>query len=223
MVSNRHPFVAREGWVFLAGALLLAALGMVGLGLVAALPLLALVLFLAFLYRDPARKIPAVPLGVVCPADGWVDDIQQTQDPFNERPCHRLTIRMRPFGVYSLRGPIEGKIIKLWSPEADTPAAERRYALWLQTDEGDDIVWAIRSGHVKAKPHCYVQPGERIGQGQRCGFLFLGGTVEVYLPINSRLQVAVGDRLVAGESILATLVHQHTVVVPPFEGDVATR
>jgi phosphatidylserine decarboxylase len=57
-------------------------------------------------------------------------------------------------------------------------------------------------------PHCYVRVGERVGQGQRCGHVPMGGVVEVYLPPNSRVLVTPGSQLKAGSDVIATLVHK---------------
>jgi len=56
-------------------------------------------------------------------------------------------------------------------------------------------------------PRCYVHSGERIGQGQRCGIVPFGALVDVYVPLNSKVDIKVGDHVRAGSDTLATLVH----------------
>ena len=67
---------------------------------------------------------------------------------------------------------------------------------------------AIYTRVLPRRPHCYVQSGERIGQGQRCGFMSFGARLEVYVPTNSRIDIEVGERVRAGESVIAHFIHQ---------------
>jgi phosphatidylserine decarboxylase len=78
----------------------------------------------------------------------------------------------------------------------------------LQTDEGDDLVMVMHRGALRNLPQCYVQVGERVGQGQRCGYVSMGGRVEVYLPCNSRPLAKPGSQVRAGADVIATLVHK---------------
>jgi len=87
------------------------------------------------------------------------------------------------------------------------------YAQWIQSDEKDDLVLVIEVNSRMPRPKCYVQSGERIGQGQRCGFIRFGSRVDVLIPVTSRISVSVGDDVLAGSDIIATLVHAK--VVPP--------
>ena len=82
-----------------------------------------------------------------------------------------------------------------------------RNALWIQTDEGDDVVVVQVAGLVARRILCYVQPGERIGQGERFGFIRFGSRVDIYLPVGSKTNVALGDRVKAGRDLIAYLVH----------------
>ena len=87
------------------------------------------------------------------------------------------------------------------------------YAQWIQSDEKDDVLLIIETSRRSSRPKCYVQSGERIGQGQRCGFIRFGSQVDVLVPVSSRVSVSVGDDVLAGSDIIATLVHAK--VVPP--------
>ncbi len=221
MVSNKHPFIAREGWAFIAAAITLSGLGWFEFGLAAALPPALVAAALVFLFRDPERKIPASPLGVVCPVDGVVTSLTKDRDPCLDREAFRITIQMNRLGGYSIRCPIEGKVAKQGFLADAASHPHSRYAVWLQTDEADDVIWVVESPSPR-RPHCYVQPGERVGQGQRCGFVFLGGVLEVYVPLNSRIAISEGDAVVAGESLLSTLIHHNGATISGFDSRLAT-
>jgi phosphatidylserine decarboxylase len=223
MLAYRYPLIAREGWLWIAVVAVAAAWVQINYGLVA-LPLWLLVLLLLFLFRDPARRVPASPLGIVSPVDGKVVAVDTVHDSYLDREALCISIKMRFTSVYSAHSPMEGKIMQQWlgvprridaSVQAGSEQAESRdvqsYAQWIQSDEADDVVMVMEASLPVSRPQCYAHSGERIGQGQRCGFIRFGSQVDVLLPANSRINVAVGDSVLAGTDIIATLVHTSTV------------
>ncbi len=213
-----YPYVARQGWPFILAALAAAVVLHFTVGEPWSLPFWVLAVLLLYLFRDPERRIPPAPLGVVSPVDGVVTAVEACRDPYLERAALRIGLRMSPLGVYTTRSPVEGKIMEIWvfpagggahagnAAVGDT-AQIHRYAIWVQTDEKDDVVLVLRVGEHRLRPRCYVHIGERIGQGQRCGMVGFGGEVNVYLPPGSRAEVEPGARVRAGSDILATLIH----------------
>lgn len=202
MISIKHPSIATEGIPYLVG---------VGAGLFisllfflpASLVLFPLLCVLVYLYRDPARKIPAAPLGIVNPVDGIVSDLREnTDDPWLNRKAIKITISMQALSVASIRTPIEGKVGNTWYSDGNRQCL----AYWIQTDEGDDVVLVVRKR--KLRPKCYIQPGERVGQGHRCGFVLFGADVDVYLPLQSRIEVKIGQKICSGEQLIGYLTHQ---------------
>ena len=196
--------IAREGMVpllvvVLAGVLVLHFIGWPQSLLFWVLALLVLVLF-----RDPDRDIPSQPLAIVSPADGKVTSISTVQDPYLLRESIRVTIQMSHYGVFTTRSPIEGKVLEPPNIPEDN---NMPHGVWLQSDEGDDVVMVMTRGPLNNQPRCYIRFGDRIGQGKRCGFVHLGGRVEIYLPESSRLVVTEGDSVQSGSDIIAKLVH----------------
>lgn len=206
MAANRYPLIAREGWlgIFLVGGA--AAAVHFEFGWVWSLPLWVFVLALLFMFRDPVRDVSATPLAVVSPADGRIETIETVRDPYIDRDAQRITIRMHPYGVFSTRSPAEGRMLEPRRATADGQALP--HGVWLQTDEGDDLVIVMNRGPLRNAPRCYVRFGERVGQGQRCGFITLGSTIDIYLPGNSRVKVHAGDRVHAGADVIAQLAHK---------------
>lgn len=196
--------IAREGMaplmvVVLAGVLVLHFIGWPQSLLFWALALLVLVLF-----RDPDRDIPSQPLAIVSPADGKITSISTVHDPYLLRESIRVTIKMPRYGVFTTRSPIEGKVLEPPNFPEDNNIP---HGVWLQSDEGDDVVMVMTRGPLNNEPRCYIRIGDRIGQGKRCGFVHLGGRVEIYLPESSRLVVTEGDSVKSGSDIIAKLVH----------------
>lgn len=209
MPVRTHPPIAREGWLPIA-LTVAAALFVQYQAAPWSLPLWALVLALLFVFRDPPRRVPAAPLAVVSPADGYVVSVEEVRDPYLERPAIRVSLDMRFSGVYALRSPIEGKLTRNWfvTPGEEAEGIARVRALWLQSDEGDDVVTVLRPSRYSLRSACYFQSGERIGQGMRCGFLLFGSRIDVLLPLNSRVLVKPGEQVFSGSSSIAQLVHR---------------
>lgn len=195
--------IAREGLTPLLAVILAAVLVMHFIGVAQSLVFWSCGLLLLVLFRDPERDIPSQPLAVVSPADGRVVAVSNEHDPYLLRRSIRVTVQMHSYGIFTARSPVEGKVLQPPNyPEGDN----RPHGVWLQTDEGDDIVMVMGRGRLKTEPHCYIRFGERTGQGKRCGFVHLGGRVDVYLPENSRLVVAEGDVVHSGSDVIAFLV-----------------
>jgi phosphatidylserine decarboxylase len=212
-MANRYPLLAREGWVHIA--LAVAAAGGVHYyaGPWWAAPLWLVALFIVQFFRDPPRTVPAAPSGVVSPADGRVIKVDEVMDPYLKRPAKRISIFMNVFNVHSNRIPVEGKVMERWyHPGSFLNAAldkasrdNERNALWIRTDEGDDVVVVQVAGLIARRILCYVQPGERVAQGGRYGFIRFGSRLDVYLPVSSRFTVALGDKVKGASQVIAEL------------------
>jgi phosphatidylserine decarboxylase len=173
-------------------------------GLAQSLWLWGLAVLVMVLFRDPERSIPSLPLSVLSPADGRVLRVEKVRDPYLNRDSVMVTIDMSPYGAYITRSPVEGKVLE---PPKLAGDGRNPHGVWLQTDEGDDIVLVMNKGRLHNNPQCYVRFGDRIGQGKRCGFVHMGGRVDIYLPVNSVPSVASGDTVRAGTDAIARLIH----------------
>jgi phosphatidylserine decarboxylase len=201
---NRNTLISRQGLIPLLAALLAAVLSLHFIGLRESLAFWAIALLVLVLFRDPEREVPSIPLTVLSPADGRVVVIEKTDDPYLGRPSLKITIDMNAYGVYTTRSPIAGKVLE---PPNHLDGHQQPHGVWLQTDQGDDIVMVMNRGRLHNKPQCYIRFGDRVGQGKRCGFVHLGGRVDLYLPENSQPQVSVGGNVHAGSDVVARLVH----------------
>ncbi|GMQ89552.1 MAG: phosphatidylserine decarboxylase [Gammaproteobacteria bacterium] len=205
MATGRHPYFSRIGWL---PFLVCAGLGILVvryLGVIWSLPFWLGCVFLVYLYRDPAREIPSSPLAVVSPADGIVTSVAEAHDPYLDRQAILVSLQMGYADVYSTRSPVEGKVLE---PKHTVDSAQPPHGVWLKTDEDDDLIVVMHRGPLHNSPRCYVRIGDRVGQGQRCGYIQMGGKVDVYLPAGSRIEVTSGSRVKAGSDVIATLVHK---------------
>ena len=215
MPSNRypHPIIAREGWPFIAGALLLAiAFTWLHWWVLAVVTWLALI-FVTQFFRDPPREIPQAANAVLCPADGRVLKVEHTRDPYLDRDALKISVFMNVFNVHSQRSPVDGAISKVeYFPGAYLNAAvdkasteNERNAVVIQMAGGQTVTSVQIAGLIARRILCYVRAGEPLTRGQRYGFIRFGSRVDVYLPVGSRPRVSIGEKVSASSTILAEL------------------
>ena len=207
MQGRGNPLVAREGIPILLVAVTGSWLTYKFLGALPALIPALVVLWLLLVFRDPHRHIPAAPLGVVSPVDGRVVTVGLADKGVLQGEAHRIVIRINSFGTYTARSPVAGKILDLNALAAGTVVDYPTNALWVQTDEGDDVVLQFHGYRFGLAPRSFMRFGERLGQGQRCAYLRLTRFAEVHLPIDSKILVEPGQTVVAGADLIAKVPH----------------
>ena len=205
MEGRRSPFIAREGIPFLVATAVAFGLALRYLDVLVAVGLATIFFVLVLIFRDPRRGIPASPLGVVSPVDGRVIEVGLADRGVLHGEAHRILIRIDSFGTYTARAPVEGKILDLRSVDADRVVDYRTNAMWLRTDEGDDVVLQFRGHRFGLAPRSFIRYGERVGQGQRCAYLRLTRVAELHLPIDSKILVKPGQLVVAGAELIGKL------------------
>lgn len=207
MPSNSYPLFAREGWALVIFLLVMVYIGYVFLGMTSASAIVLITILIFYLIRDPVRNIPSLPLGIVSPVHGRIISVEKVEDHWISRQAVCIKIKMSWLDIYSLRSPIEGKIMQMWSNK-DTDAYANIFAFWIKTDEGDDIITEIRFHPIPFFGiRFYAHSGERLGQGQRCGYIYFGGEVNVYIPENSSKEIKPGGTIHAGSGVIAKLIH----------------
>ena len=205
--GRRNPFVAREGvpFLLLVGVACLLAIRYLNIFFAVLTGILFLALYL--LFRDPRRFVPPAPLGVVSPVDGRVLSIEQVDMGVPQGRAHCILIQIDSFGTYTARAPVEGKIMDLRSVKGDAEVGYETNALWVQTDEGDDVILQFIGYRLGLAPRSFFRFGERVGQGQRCAYLRLARCAEVHVPIASKVLAESGQIVVAGADLIAKLPH----------------
>ena len=207
-----HPIIAKEGWPFLAAAVVVSIVVTLGWG-GWSLPFWLITLFILQFFRDPPRTLPADADAVVSPADGRIVVVGKARDPYLDREALKISVFMNVFNVHSNRSPVDGEVKKTWyfggrffNAALDKASLENeRNALWIHTDSGAEVTCVQVAGLIARRILCYVQNKDRLKRGQRFGFIRFGSRVDVYLPLDAKPQAAVGDKVFAGETILARL------------------
>jgi phosphatidylserine decarboxylase len=206
-----HPILAREGWPFIAGSLVLALLASsAGLW---SLPFWVILVFCIQFFRDPARVIAGGPKSVLAPADGRIVVVEETDDPYLNRRALKVSVFMNVFNVHSNRSPIESAVQQKWyrpgsflNAALDKASLENeRCALHLKTSDGRDITCVQIAGLVARRILNYVDAGKQLAAGQRYGFIRFGSRVDLYLPLDTRVNVVIGEKVYASSSVLAEL------------------
>ena len=213
--SYPHPFIAREGWPFIATSLVVALGVQLWAGGVWAAPLWIIFIFVVQFFRDPARPIQSGEYDVLSPADGRIVAIEPTQDVYLNRESLKISVFMNVFNVHSNRSPVDAQVIQRWynpgrfvnAALAKASTENERNALHLRTDKGLDVTCVQVAGLVARRILCYVDGGAQLTRGQRYGFIRFGSRVDIYLPLGSQAKVAIGDKVSASSTVLAHLPH----------------
>jgi phosphatidylserine decarboxylase len=207
-----HPIVAREGWPFLAAAVAAAAVASWLVGWWST-PLWLLAVFVLQFFRDPGRDAPGDAHTVVSPADGRIVAVENANDPYLDRESIKISVFMNVFNVHSNRSPVDGRVQKRWynagkfvNAALDKASVENeRNALWLRTAGGADVTCVQVAGLIARRILCYAREGDGLARGQRFGFIRFGSRVDVYVPKDSRPVAALGDKVYASSTVIATL------------------
>jgi len=207
-----HPIIAREGWPFLAGSILIALL-VTWLSPAWSVLFWIIAIFVLQFFRDPARSGSTELRAVLAPADGRIVVVEETQDPYADRRALKISVFMNVFNVHSNRSPVDGEVLmtqyfpgKFFNAALDKASLENeRNAMVLRTPAGHIVTAVQVAGLVAKRILCYTKQGESLYRGQRYGFIRFGSRVDVYLPIGSRPRVAIGDKVSATTTVLADL------------------
>ena len=215
MNNYPHPIIAREGWPFLAVAVIVAITATLWCA-AWSIPLWIIAVFILQFFRDPPREIPQNPDAILSPADGRIVAVERAQDPYAQREAIKISVFMNVFNVHSNRIPVDGTVhsIQYFAGSfvnADLSKASlenERNALLIKTENGQQVTCVQVAGLIARRILCYVNAGEAVLRGQRYGFIRFGSRVDVYLPLTASVKVAIGDKVSATSTILAIVPKQ---------------
>lgn len=214
--SYPHPIIAREGWPFIAGSVVIALLvSFWSFGW--SIPLWIVAIFVVQFFRDPPRQGSTAANAVLSPADGRIVVIAEVDDPYAERRALKISVFMNVFNVHSNRSPVDGTVKKVtyfpgkfFNAALDKASLENeRNAMIIETTLGHTVTAVQVAGLVAKRILCYAKVGQTIGRGERYGFIRFGSRVDVYLPLGARPRVSIGDRVSATTTVLAELPDEH--------------
>lgn len=184
-------------------------------------PMGGITLWILAFFRDPARVTPLDERFVVAPADGLVTLIQQVPPPaelagtdgLGHEPLYRVSIFMSVFDVHINRAPIGGTIRrivyisgKFLNADLDKASEENeRQHIMVERSDGARVGFTQIAGLVARRIVPFIKEGDFVAVGQRVGLIRFGSRVDVYLPHGTAPAVVKGQRIVAGETIIAVL------------------
>ncbi len=175
-----------------------------------ALSFLLLVTVLQF-FRNPTRRIAQDERLVLCPADGKVVVIEETEETeyFKDRRI-QVSIFMSPVNVHINRNPVSGtvsffryhagKYLVAWHPKSST--LNERTTIAVRTTSGKEVLFRQIAGALARRIVWYVAEGKEVTQGEEFGFIKFGSRVDVFLPLDAKVDVRIGDRVSGGLTVL---------------------
>ncbi|SEL79424.1 phosphatidylserine decarboxylase family protein [Parapedobacter koreensis] len=174
---------------------------------------LSFVLLVAILqfFRNPKRRIITDEKLILCPADGKVVVIEETEESeyFKDKRL-QVSIFMSPVNVHINRNPVcgivsffryhPGKYLVAWHPKSST--LNERTSIAVRTHTGKEILFRQIAGAMARRIVWYVQEGVEVKQGEEFGFIKFGSRVDVFLPLGTQVDVKIGDNVSGGLTVL---------------------
>lgn len=178
---------------------------------------LVLTAALIFFFRDPERNTVSDPDAVVSPADGKVISISTSNEPeFLKKDCLRISIFLSILDCHVNRFPVSGKVLATkyrhgkfnLAYETELSNENEQLLTLVELDEGPKIVFSQVAGFLARRIVSHAGVGSYYNQGKRFGIIKFGSRMDVYLPIGSVAEVREGDKVTAGETIIAWLIEK---------------
>lgn len=181
--------------------------------------LLALVSLMLFglvvqFFRIPNRLLTTGETQVIAPADGTIVVIEETEEgEYFKSRRRQISIFMSPLNVHVNRNPVSGivryfkyypgKYLVAWHPKSSTE--NERTTVVIESASGAQVLMRQIAGAVARRIIWYVKEGQPVEQGQEMGFIKFGSRVDVFLPLDAKINVKLGDRTKGGVTVLAEL------------------
>jgi phosphatidylserine decarboxylase len=165
-------------------------------------------------FRNPVFEINTNDKHVLAPADGKVVVIEDTEEnEYLKSKRKQISIFMSPVNVHVNRMPVggtasffkyhPGKYMVAWHPKSSTE--NERTTVVIKTNDGVEILMRQIAGALARRIKCYVKVGQPFNQGQEFGFIKFGSRVDIFLPLDAKVAVSVGDVTKGGRTIIAEL------------------
>ncbi len=171
--------------------------------------------FTLYFFRDPNPRVPAGPGLIVSPAHGKVDAIDEVTEPyFMGGPCQRISTFLSVVDVHVQNAPVSGKIMYykynvgefLNALKAESATHNENALIGFESGERPGVKIGARliAGVIARRIVPFVNAGDEVARGERISLIQFGSRVDLYLPLSARVKVKLGDRVVGGETIMAT-------------------
>lgn len=216
-IHNKRHIIHPEGWKF-AGILFVSSIILFCLfaSILIALIGFFLIFFVLWFFRDPKRNTPQDENLIISSADGKVCLIDEAYPPeelpIEPQKMKRICVFMNVFNVHVNRSPVQGNVDHIVYKEGKFLNASldkasdknERNSLVLNTQNGTKIIVVQIAGLIARRILSFISPNMLLKQGERFGLIRFGSRVDIYLPLDAVEKCKVGDKVVAGESTLAS-------------------
>jgi len=203
--------------VVCGGGMLAVVLGsLIASGAVFLLVLWALfAVFTLYFFRDPEARVPQAPNGIVAPAHGKVDLIDETEEPlFVGGRCQRISVFLSVIDVHVQRAPVGGRVAFakhtpgqfLSALKTESALLNENVLIGIESNErpGERIGVRLIAGVLARRIVTWVAENDEVARGERISLIQFGSRCELYLPPGAQVQVKLGQHVVGGETVMAT-------------------
>ncbi len=213
--TSKRPFIHPEGWkfatIFFVISILLSFIS-IAISVIGYL----LTLFTLWFFRDPKRNTPIDTNLIISSADGKVCLIDEAYPPeevsINQEKMKRICVFMNVFNVHINRSPVSGTVKDIIYKEGQflnaslDKASEKneRSSLIISSDNGAEIVVVQIAGLIARRILGFISNNHNLHQGERFGLIRFGSRVDIYMPLDAVTKCSIGDKVIAGESVLAS-------------------
>jgi len=177
----------------------------------------ALFIIILQFFRSPRLHITTDEKSVLCPADGKVVVIEETDETeYLQDRRIQISVFMSPINVHVNRNPIAGvvkyfkyhpgKYLVAWHPKSSTE--NERTTIVIENSKGVPVLFRQIAGALARRIVWYVKEGDKVDQGQQFGFIKFGSRVDVFLPVGTKINVQIGEVVKGGRTVLAELSEQ---------------
>ena len=217
-IHKKRYIIHPEGWKF-AGILFVSSIILFYLSASILIAIIGffLTFFVLWFFRDPKRNTPQDENLIISSADGKVCLIDEAYPPeelpIESQKMKRICVFMNVFNVHVNRSPVQGNVDHIVYKEGKFLNASldkasdknERSSLVLNTQNGTKIIVVQIAGLIARRILSFISPNMLLNQGERFGLIRFGSRVDIYLPLDAVEKCKVGDKVVAGESILASI------------------
>lgn len=202
--------IVRQGYPFIAGALVLAVVCFIAFGIHIAVIPVVLACYFAYFFRNPERIVNPDPSLLYSPADGTVMGVTEFYDEeFLNAKAKKVTIFLSVFNVHVNRSPAEGTIkfqrytVGEYLPAFNKKAAfeNERFAMGIENDRMKILVIQI-AGILARRIDNWVNLGNHLDQGEAYGMIKFGSCTELVVPADVEILCKKGDKVKGGITVL---------------------
>lgn len=214
-LNTKRPFIHPEGWKF-AAIFFVISVSVYPFFITLSVIGFMLTIFTLWFFRDPERNTPQDSNLIISSADGKVCLIDEAYPPeelpIEPQKMKRICVFMNVFNVHVNRSPVQGNVDHIVYKEGKFLNASldkasdknERSSLVLNTQNGKKIIVVQIAGLIARRILGFISLNHKLVQGERFGLIRFGSRVDIYMPIDAILKCKLGDKVTAGESVLAS-------------------